>query len=170
MTTTRVTALVAIALLAACAPKPAPETAPETAPSPRAVRGGRILTERVDMAGTPVTFGAGDLTAEAMASIAPRVAGLVATPSVISLSEGEGFDLENLVIQAFDSTGALLGRLRIYDKRLVPAAARLDGHGIVLGLRPGSAMLLVSYPRALAGSHAGASARLAVPVSVRPRD
>lgn len=167
----RVRSLIVAALwLTACARAPEPETAPDPAANSAAgggvaVRGGRILVERAE------DFGVDGLSDAGTRAIVPRVAALVATPNMLSLRVGDTLSLgKALRIVAFDSSGAPLGQLAFYDRDLSTGAARFEGPAQVVGVRAGTGLLRLSFPRRHWTSRADPPAAVAIPITVTPRD
>lgn len=82
-----------------------------------------------------------------LATLAPRVAALRLEPTTIALRVGDTVDVNSTVhVLAIDSTGASLGRIPVYDSRMMPGAAVLVGIGAVAGRRPGTSELVIGFP------------------------
>lgn len=80
--------------------------------------------------------------------VSPRAASLRLVPERISLRVGDTVDVDNAVrVFVLDSTAASLGRLPVYDSRMMPGAAVLAGLGLIAGRKPGVSELLISFPR-----------------------
>lgn len=164
--------LVASVVITACARQPAAgePPAPEAAEVPTAVRGGVIITERVDTIPAGVSPDAyGVRTDEEIAAIAPRVAGLLPSPSTFIIRVGDTVRLRDaLRLTVFDSSGAGLGELPRYDVLMDAGAAVLQrGNAIsIRGVRPGSSLLWLSYPRDAWGGRGGKPVRIGIPVMV----
>jgi len=165
--------------LSACARQPAAEgPAPSggnaSAGTPTAVRGGTIITERVDSmpAGAPITPPMGDPTIAELAAIAPGVAGLLAAPTVIIIGVGDTVTIRDAVrLTMFDSTGAFIGALALHDVRMSPGAAVLamGNAPSITGRSVGSALLWLSFPSRAWGARTGTPARIAIPIFVVER-
>ena len=175
---TAVSLLVASVVATACARQPAGDVpaprAAATADIPTAVRGGIIITKRVDSIppGAPRIPRMGDPSTAELATMALVVAGLLPAPNVLIIAVGDTLNIHDaLNVTAFDSTGTYIDALTNYDLHMTPAAAVLTFRNApaIVGKRVGNALLWLSFPSRAWGARSGTPPRVGIPVFVIER-
>jgi hypothetical protein len=82
------------------------------------------------------------------ASLAPKVRSITAEPSTLTIHVGETVSLDRIIVTAIDSSGKARGNLIGYDFLIKPGEPASAMPRKVTGVRPGTADLVIRYPRA----------------------
>ena len=87
------------------------------------------------------------LDANEMVSLAPKVKGINAEPATLTLHVGETVSLDKIAVTVIDSSGKTRGTLIGYDFVIKPGEAASARPRQITGVRPGTADLVLRYPR-----------------------
>jgi len=81
-------------------------------------------------------------------SLAPKVRSITAEPSSLTIHVGQTVSLNKIIVTVFDSSGKARGNLIGYDFQIKPGEAAKAVPRQVTGVSPGTADLVIHYPRA----------------------
>jgi hypothetical protein len=151
----RLLSLGPLLLLAACASSP-------PTPITRVVRRDTLLIAAPGM-------GVGELTPDQVRALAPRVRAIQLEQGATTIAPGDTFSIFRFPIRLLDSTGATLGRTRIYDFGMKEGAAAMQPPPIVRGIRAGESQMHISFARRMWVGRSDPPAETFLRITVRPR-